>query len=140
MVHAYEDVRTAAGQGPVALELLEQLPSVATVVVPVGGGGLIVGMAAVLKVKAPHVRVIAVQPEAVIDMAQGPLGFTQHRQDAFRHRILIGDAALHPPSRRALAVTQMTQPQILHQTHHYARPAAAHVQSDRQKQFLAHRP
>jgi threonine dehydratase len=63
-VHAYEDRLTAAGQGTVALEILEQRPDVATVVVPVGGGGLISGMATVLKARAPRVRVLAVQPEA----------------------------------------------------------------------------
>jgi threonine dehydratase len=63
-VHAFEDARTAAGQGTVALELIEQLPDLAAVVVPVGGGGLIAGMAAALKTRAPRARVIAVQPEA----------------------------------------------------------------------------
>jgi threonine dehydratase len=63
-VHAFEDARTAAGQGTVALELLEQLPDLAAVVVPVGGGGLLAGVAAALKTRAPRARVIAVQPEA----------------------------------------------------------------------------
>ena len=63
-VHAFEDRLTAAGQGTVALELLVQCPDLAAVVVPVGGGGLISGMATVLKARAPAVRVIAVQPEA----------------------------------------------------------------------------
>jgi threonine dehydratase len=63
-VHAFQDPRTAAGQGTVALELIEQMPEVAAVVVPVGGGGLIAGMATALKARAPRVRVIAVQPEA----------------------------------------------------------------------------
>jgi threonine dehydratase len=63
-VHAFEDGRTAAGQGTVALELLEQAPRLAAVVVPVGGGGLIAGMATALKTRSPGTRVIAVQPEA----------------------------------------------------------------------------
>ena len=63
-VHAFEDARTAAGQGTVALEVLEQLPELAAVVVPVGGGGLVAGMAAAVKTRAPRARVIAVQPEA----------------------------------------------------------------------------
>jgi threonine dehydratase len=63
-VHAFEDRLTAAGQGTVALEILEQEPELAAVVVPVGGGGLISGMATLLKARAPRVRVIAVQPEA----------------------------------------------------------------------------
>ena len=63
-VHSFEDPLTAAGQGTVGLEILEQLPTVGTIVVPVGGGGLIAGIAAAVKAKAPNVRVVAVQPEA----------------------------------------------------------------------------
>jgi threonine dehydratase len=63
-VHAFEDPRTAAGQGTVALEILEEMPEVGTIVVPVGGGGLISGMAAAVKDRARGVRIVAVQPEA----------------------------------------------------------------------------
>src|SRR5262245_30453634 len=63
-VRAFEDVRTAAGQGTVALEILEEMPDVGTIVVPVGGGGLISGMAAAVKDRAKGVRIVAVQPEA----------------------------------------------------------------------------
>jgi threonine dehydratase len=63
-VHAFDDPRTAAGQGTVALEIADDLPSVGTVVVPVGGGGLISGVAVALKSRVPGVRVVAVQPDA----------------------------------------------------------------------------
>jgi len=63
-VHAFDDPRTAAGQGTVALEILEEMPGVGTVVVPVGGGGLIAAMAAAIKDRAPQARIVAVQPEA----------------------------------------------------------------------------
>jgi threonine dehydratase len=63
-VHAYEDARTAAGQGTVGLEILDSCPEAATVLVPVGGGGLIAGLATAVKSRAPDVRVVAVQPEA----------------------------------------------------------------------------
>ncbi|MCC7163876.1 MAG: threonine/serine dehydratase [Anaerolineae bacterium] len=63
-VHAYDDARTAAGAGTVALEILEQAPDPDMVLVPVGGGGLISGMAVALKQLAPQIRLIAVQPEA----------------------------------------------------------------------------
>jgi threonine dehydratase len=63
-VHAFEDARTAAGQGTLALELLEQCPAPATVLIPVGGGGLFAGVATVLKARAPSARIVAVQPDA----------------------------------------------------------------------------
>jgi threonine dehydratase len=63
-VHAFEDTRTAAGQGTAGLEILEALPDVGTVVVPVGGGGLIAGVATVVKARRPDVRIVAVQPSA----------------------------------------------------------------------------
>jgi threonine dehydratase len=63
-LHAFDDVRTAAGQGTVALEILAARPKVDTIVVPVGGGGLISGIATVTKALAPEVRIVAVQPEA----------------------------------------------------------------------------
>ena len=50
-----------AGQGTVALEILEELPDVGSMVVPVGGGGLIGGIASLVRVAAPHVRLIGVQ-------------------------------------------------------------------------------
>jgi threonine dehydratase len=63
-VHAFEDARTAAGQGTIGLELLAERPDVAAVVVPVGGGGLIAGVATAVKALAPGIRVVAVQPDA----------------------------------------------------------------------------
>jgi threonine dehydratase len=63
-VHAFEDPRTAAGQGTVGLEILEQLPAVGTIVVPVGGGGLFAGLAVAVHERSPRVRLVAVQPEA----------------------------------------------------------------------------
>jgi threonine dehydratase len=63
-VHAFDDPRTAAGQGTAGLEILDELPDVGAVLVPVGGGGLIAASAAAVKARAPSVRVVAVQPEA----------------------------------------------------------------------------
>ena len=63
-IHAFDDARTAAGQGTVALEILEEMPEVGTIVVPVGGGGLIAAVAAAVKDRAPQARIVAVQPEA----------------------------------------------------------------------------
>jgi threonine dehydratase len=62
-VHAFNDPHVMAGQGTIGLELLEDLPDVQTVVVPIGGGGLIAGVASSLKALKPDVRVIGVQAE-----------------------------------------------------------------------------
>jgi threonine dehydratase len=62
LVPPYDDPTIIAGQGTVGLEIAEQLPTVGTVLVPVGGGGLSAGVAAAVKLSAPHVRVIGVEP------------------------------------------------------------------------------
>ena len=62
-VHPFDDPAVIAGQGTVGLELLEQVPDLDAVLVPVGGGGLVSGMAVALKARAPHVRVIGVETE-----------------------------------------------------------------------------
>jgi threonine dehydratase len=63
-VHAYEDPLTAAGQGTLGLEILEQLPEVGAILAPVGGGGLIAALAVAVKAARPAVRIIAVQAQA----------------------------------------------------------------------------
>lgn len=64
LVHPFDDDQVIAGQGTVGLELAEQVPELTTVVVPIGGGGLISGIAIALKSLRPEVRVIGVEPEA----------------------------------------------------------------------------
>jgi threonine dehydratase len=63
-VSPYNDERIVAGQGTVGLEILKDLPSVDVVIVPVGGGGLISGVAIAVKSQKPNVRVIGVQSTA----------------------------------------------------------------------------
>jgi threonine dehydratase len=72
-VHAFEDDVVVAGQGTIGLELLEQLPQVETIVVPIGGGGLCAGIATAAKEVNPKVRVVGVQAEATLP---GGSGFT----------------------------------------------------------------
>lgn len=61
-VHAFDDPDVIAGQGSIGVELLEQLPAVDTVLVPVGGGGLIAGISLYIKARRPSVRIIGVEP------------------------------------------------------------------------------
>jgi threonine dehydratase len=67
-IHAFNDPWVIAGQGTIGLELYEQNPDVDTVVVPVGGGGLIAGIALVLKTLNPKTRIIGVQAEMLPSM------------------------------------------------------------------------
>ena len=68
MVHPFEDPRVAAGQGTVGLELLEQCVDMATLVIPIGGGGLISGVAVAIKSVRPDVRIIGVEPVGAATM------------------------------------------------------------------------
>jgi threonine dehydratase len=63
-IHPFDHPDVIAGQGTVGLEVLDQCPDVATVVVCTGGGGLVSGIAAAVKARRPDVRVVAVQAEA----------------------------------------------------------------------------
>ena len=67
VVPPYNDEKIIAGQGTVGIEILEDLPNVETVLVPVGGGGLISGISAAMKLKNPKVKVIGVEPELAAD-------------------------------------------------------------------------
>ena len=66
-VPPYDDETLIAGQGTVGLEILEDLPEVETVLVPVSGGGLLSGVAAAIKGSRPGTRVIGVEPELAAD-------------------------------------------------------------------------
>jgi threonine dehydratase len=63
LVHPFDDPLIQAGQGTVGLELVEQIPDAAVVVVPIGGGGLIAGVATAVKGHRPDARVVGVEPE-----------------------------------------------------------------------------
>ena len=64
LVHAFDDLAVMAGQGTMGLEILEQVPDVTTIVVPIGGGGMISGIATAVKAQRPDVRVIGVEAAA----------------------------------------------------------------------------
>jgi threonine dehydratase len=68
-VHPYDDPVVIAGQGTVALELLTDHPDLDAIVVPVGGGGLLAGMAVVASAMAPHVELVGVQTDTWPSMA-----------------------------------------------------------------------
>ncbi|WP_303335610.1 threonine ammonia-lyase, partial [uncultured Duncaniella sp.] len=67
-IHPFDDLKVIAGQGTIALEILEEMPDVEAVIVPIGGGGLIAGMAFTLKQLKPDVKVYGVQAEGAPSM------------------------------------------------------------------------
>jgi len=67
IVPPFNDEQIIAGQGTMGLEILEELPEVGTVIVPVGGGGMISGIATAIKLSQPSVKVIGVEPELASD-------------------------------------------------------------------------
>ena len=67
IIPPYDDSRIVAGQGTAGLEIAEDMPDVAAVLVPIGGGGLASGVAAAIKALLPRTRVIGVEPELAAD-------------------------------------------------------------------------
>jgi threonine dehydratase len=61
-VHPFDDPQVIAGQGTLAFEILEQVPEAEAIVVPVGGGGLLAGVATVLQALKPSLQIIGVEP------------------------------------------------------------------------------
>lgn len=69
-VHPFDDPKVIAGQGTIGLEILEQMPDVEAVIVPIGGGGLISGVAFAIKTLRPEIKVYGVQSSGAPSMAR----------------------------------------------------------------------
>jgi threonine dehydratase len=67
IIPPFDDDRIIAGQGTIGLEIVEELPDVAAVLVPIGGGGLASGVATAIRALAPHARIVGVEPELAAD-------------------------------------------------------------------------
>lgn len=70
LIPPFDDRRVIAGQGTVGLEIVEDAPEVAAVLVPVGGGGLIAGVAAAVTALRPEAQIIGVEPESAAETAE----------------------------------------------------------------------
>lgn len=80
LVHPFDDLHIISGQGTIALEMLDQNPRLDTLVIPVGGGGMISGIARAAKELKPDIKIIGVEPAKIPSMA----------------KYLGGDTAVHP--------------------------------------------
>ena len=68
MVHPFDDLGVATGQGTIAMEIIQELPLVDAILVPIGGGGLATGVSVLAKLLNPSIRVIGVEPEGAASM------------------------------------------------------------------------
>ena len=64
-IDGYDDPAIIAGQGTMGLEIVEQIPDLEAVIVPVGGGGLLAGVSLAVKTLRPNVKIVAVEAEKV---------------------------------------------------------------------------
>ena len=67
-VHPFDDLDVATGQGSIAMEIIQELPTVDYILVPIGGGGLITGVATLAKMLNPKIQVIGVEPREAASM------------------------------------------------------------------------
>jgi len=87
-LHPFDDVDVIAGQGTMALEMLEQVPDLEAIVAPIGGGGLIGGLACAIKESNPKIRVIGVQTERLASM---PAAVKAHHPVTLESAMTIAD-------------------------------------------------
>lgn len=104
LIHPFDDELVIEGQGTVGLEILEDLPEVDTVVVPIGGGGLAAGLALALKAARPGVRVVGVQASGAAAMAES---FARRERVVHARPITIADGIrVGAPGRRTVEVVR----------------------------------
>jgi len=101
-VHPFDDPVVIAGQGTVAVELLSEFPDLDAVIVPVGGGGLVAGMAVALRAARPEIEIVGVQTERYPSMVGAVAG---REQPCGGSTIAEGIAVAHP-GRNTLAIVR----------------------------------
>ncbi len=69
LVHPFDDLAVATGQGSIAMEIIQELPTVDYILVPIGGGGLVTGVATLAKMLNPKIKVIGVEPKSAASMS-----------------------------------------------------------------------
>ena len=130
LVHPYDDERVIAGQGTIGLELLEQVPRLTAVVVPIGGGGLVAGVALAIREQRPDVRIYGVEASAAASALASrragrivPIETTETIADGIAVKRL-GDLTFPLVERYVDDIVTVDEPQIA---------AAVHLLLERQK-------
>lgn len=130
LVHAYDDDRVITGQGTIGLELLEQIPEMTAVVVPIGGGGLISGIAMAIREQRPEVRIFGVEAAAAASALESRRAghvVTFESTDTIADGIAVkrpGDRTFPLIERYVEDIVQVEEPQIA---------AAVHLLLEKQK-------
>ncbi|GAB4265994.1 MAG: threonine ammonia-lyase [Candidatus Promineifilaceae bacterium] len=110
-IPAYDDTAVIAGQGTMALEIMAELPQADVVVVPVGGGGMMAGIATVLRALAPKARLVGVQPDAT------PAALLSYQKgaaiDPYNHAPTLADGLAGGFGALPFALTKDDPPEIV---------------------------
>ena len=69
-VHPFDDIDVATGQGTITMEIIQELPTVDYIIVPIGGGGLISGVSTLAKMLNPKIKVVGVEPAEAASMTE----------------------------------------------------------------------
>lgn len=110
LIHPFDDPLVMAGQGTIALELLEQAPGLQTLIVPIGGGGLIAGMAVAAKGLNPNIDIVGVQSERFPAMWQRVRG---QPVECARYTVAEGIAVQNPGVLTQPVVAQLVRDIVL---------------------------
>lgn len=103
-IHAFDDEAVITGQGTVGLEILDQLPDVEAIICPIGGGGLIAGVAMAVKEKNPNIAVYGVQTLACPSMKRSLL---EHKPVAIKSTPTMADGiAVQKPGERTFEIVK----------------------------------
>lgn len=124
-VHPFDDDEVIAGQGTIGLEILEQVPDVEIVVVPVGGGGLISGIATAIKESRPLVKVYGVQTEAAPSMAES--FYTGRRAARPASRSVADGIAVKSPGERTFEYVRRYVDGVVTVSEDWIRAAIIHL-------------
>ncbi|MCU0850971.1 MAG: threonine ammonia-lyase [Candidatus Thermoplasmatota archaeon] len=110
-VHAFNDEYVIAGQGTIGLEIYHDLPAVEAVIIPIGGGGLISGVALALKTLKPKIKIIGVEAEGAQSMK---LSLEQHKIVPLKSIMTIADGiAVKTPKDLTFALAQQYIDQVV---------------------------